>query len=763
MSTKKPGKIITFYSYKGGVGRTMALANVAFLAAMNGKRVLVMDWDLEAPGLVYYFRGLIEAADAKLFKDDPGILDILWEWSSQLSSITTQQELDSIIENLDTDCRFEHVVRSLFSSEQFNTEGSLNYIGAGSRNISTPKTLPYEEALAAFSWTKFYDEHGGGLLLESFKNWAKENYDLVLIDSRTGLADVAGICTIQLPDIVALCFVLNRQNIDGASRVAAAIRVKRNNEVAVRAVPMRVSRRDTSEESDAKARAISELTRIGGFSVGSVLQDIELLSIAADDNVPFYETLSPFIAADPTLDPLTLNYMRLATNLTNFELEVPEINRELIDIVRRRLLPKKATAEYMSKLSTMEPERAVAELQHLLESALEAELEGEEQDIDYISALINTTETIDGITDDPFQAVALRSKSLDLLRMVSLNKPDIWKNLLLVKLETFLATYGFMFEREDELSLLEEIDSLYSEMNTITSKLRRVMYRRKAARLYVLSLELDAAMQTVGEIRSVLHDIAGIANIPEDQQTELLASQIDVILLEGDVNIAKLEFPHAYGLFQLGLELLSSEMASTKSDELNRLAFELHSRMSEGPIPIVSNADAANHALKATFKSGSSNLLMLRFQNLARAVMRDPENLDIALSFSSNVFGTADVRLRTNMANYYGRSPAMAVGFLKVLTDLVVFITPSGRFELLNEIGKKAAECASQIVRNLERRRKTFGDKQRLSISEQLNALNVALANVGVYLDLYASTNDIRTPVIGSRGYIGRNGPDTSS
>ncbi|OYV04568.1 MAG: hypothetical protein CFE26_16205, partial [Verrucomicrobiales bacterium VVV1] len=36
----------------------MALANVAFLAACNGLRVLAMDWDLEAPGLVYYFKGL---------------------------------------------------------------------------------------------------------------------------------------------------------------------------------------------------------------------------------------------------------------------------------------------------------------------------------------------------------------------------------------------------------------------------------------------------------------------------------------------------------------------------------------------------------------------------------------------------------------------------------------------------------------------------------------------------------------------------------
>src|SRR5215218_3865632 len=47
--------IITFYSFKGGVGRTMALANVACSIASKSRRVLVVDWDLEAPGLHRYF------------------------------------------------------------------------------------------------------------------------------------------------------------------------------------------------------------------------------------------------------------------------------------------------------------------------------------------------------------------------------------------------------------------------------------------------------------------------------------------------------------------------------------------------------------------------------------------------------------------------------------------------------------------------------------------------------------------------------------
>src|ERR1041385_6770285 len=58
ISSRPQGLICTFYSYKGGVGRSMALANIALLLARRGKRVLAVDWDLEAPGLNYYFASL---------------------------------------------------------------------------------------------------------------------------------------------------------------------------------------------------------------------------------------------------------------------------------------------------------------------------------------------------------------------------------------------------------------------------------------------------------------------------------------------------------------------------------------------------------------------------------------------------------------------------------------------------------------------------------------------------------------------------------
>ena len=48
-------KKITFYSYKGGVGRSLALINVATILAHKGKNVACLDYDIEAPGLHTFF------------------------------------------------------------------------------------------------------------------------------------------------------------------------------------------------------------------------------------------------------------------------------------------------------------------------------------------------------------------------------------------------------------------------------------------------------------------------------------------------------------------------------------------------------------------------------------------------------------------------------------------------------------------------------------------------------------------------------------
>src|SRR5215469_5545181 len=111
---RTPGRIITFYSYKGGTGRSMALANVACLLARGvrgqigqsatpDQRVLVIDWVLEAPGLHRYFGPfLADSSNAKCDDYDrrcPGLMDLFIELEKAVqgrSSPGTDEPVDVI-------------------------------------------------------------------------------------------------------------------------------------------------------------------------------------------------------------------------------------------------------------------------------------------------------------------------------------------------------------------------------------------------------------------------------------------------------------------------------------------------------------------------------------------------------------------------------------------------------------------------------------------------------------------------------------------
>jgi MinD-like ATPase involved in chromosome partitioning or flagellar assembly len=78
MTASRDGRIVTFYSYKGGTGRTMAMANTAWILAANGKRVLAVDWDLEAPGLHRFFHPFL---DPSTLGATTGVIDLITEYA----------------------------------------------------------------------------------------------------------------------------------------------------------------------------------------------------------------------------------------------------------------------------------------------------------------------------------------------------------------------------------------------------------------------------------------------------------------------------------------------------------------------------------------------------------------------------------------------------------------------------------------------------------------------------------------------------------
>jgi MinD-like ATPase involved in chromosome partitioning or flagellar assembly len=165
----------------------MALANVAVLLARRGKKVLAVDWDLEAPGLPRYFAYL------KPKQDGLGLLQLLLTRGNSDSSSDYKSYL-SKVEDTDSGMSFD----VLPSGHEADPDYSRN--------------------LERFDWHTFFRE-GGGDFFEKLRAQWKAEYDIVLIDSRTGLTDSGGICTIQMPDIVVAMFTANYQSLYGVRDV----------------------------------------------------------------------------------------------------------------------------------------------------------------------------------------------------------------------------------------------------------------------------------------------------------------------------------------------------------------------------------------------------------------------------------------------------------------------------------------------------------------------------------------------------------------
>lgn len=199
-----PGEIITFYSYKGGVGRSMALANVGTLLALRGKKVLLIDCDFEAPGLHRYFPNRV---DARATGISEGMIELLGEARDRLSSKTAPPEV---------------VISELLDSGRYNHQVFVREPNGGP--ITTLSLMPsgrfddgYPGRVRTFDWAQFYAGHPN--FFRAFAEGLGQRFDYVLIDSRTGLTDIGGICTVLLPEKLVLVFTPNEQSMHGALEV----------------------------------------------------------------------------------------------------------------------------------------------------------------------------------------------------------------------------------------------------------------------------------------------------------------------------------------------------------------------------------------------------------------------------------------------------------------------------------------------------------------------------------------------------------------
>ena len=205
--------IITFYSYKGGMGRTTALVSYAMDLAINkNKRVVIVDCDLEAPGYLNFF-DLSEHIGLKSGKKN-GVVEFI----SDAQFVTNRDSLDinDYVINVGND-NANKVAYNNLSNIWLVPAGNLNESyeteGYGS-NKSSENRRNYLEGLSRINLANITT------IVEDFQllfSKLKETIhpDIILLDSRTGFNDIFGTTAFLLSSYVVGFFGFSRQTQPG--------------------------------------------------------------------------------------------------------------------------------------------------------------------------------------------------------------------------------------------------------------------------------------------------------------------------------------------------------------------------------------------------------------------------------------------------------------------------------------------------------------------------------------------------------------------
>jgi MinD-like ATPase involved in chromosome partitioning or flagellar assembly len=211
-------RTLAFYSFKGGTGRTLLLANCAKFLAWSGKRVVVLDLDLEAPGLLYKF-GLRQRGEPTLettgngWVDKPrGIVDYILGWQEKRAR--PNEPVGSY---------------ALPVPLPRTYPGSIAVIPAG----SSPSPA-YAHKLSQIRWSEELfpvdsaDSLRDSLGVKVFSAIKEDCHlqlgaDYLLIDARTGLTAAGGVALNLMADQITCLMVVNDENLDGLRQILRSI------------------------------------------------------------------------------------------------------------------------------------------------------------------------------------------------------------------------------------------------------------------------------------------------------------------------------------------------------------------------------------------------------------------------------------------------------------------------------------------------------------------------------------------------------------
>lgn len=184
----------TFYSLRGGVGRSTSLAHTARLLAKNGKQVVCLDMDIEAPGLAALFNVEQEVEKGQ------GVVELLMQ-------LDQGGEPD-----------FSHHLLPV------DDEGRLFLIPAGLPDAQ------YANDLSLLDPGAWYVEDANPLrmLMQGVREGLPFTPDVILIDSRTGISAISAPLLFEQADLAVVTMFPHEQARRGTEALVQGLMAAEN-------------------------------------------------------------------------------------------------------------------------------------------------------------------------------------------------------------------------------------------------------------------------------------------------------------------------------------------------------------------------------------------------------------------------------------------------------------------------------------------------------------------------------------------------------
>jgi len=325
---------ITFYSYKGGSGRSLALANAAVYLAKLGFRVVALDFDLEAPGLHYKFS---RNEDGSPLAVGRGIVDYV-------NDFRLNGEVSLPLKSFAICVPVPGVEKPM-----------VHLIPAG--RAPSPD---YWSMLSAINWHDLFYEKGaqGVQIFKELQTRILDEFqpDFLLVDSRTGITEIGGVATTLLADKV-LCLVLPTiENLDGARTVLQSLKRSRREgsgaDLEIMVAVSRLPERSSEDERGVTDRILSVMNQ-GAEDANDTLSLKSVFVLHSEAALQVQEALRVGTATKPDESILLRDYLRLFASFVPRQSIEPKVH-DLIEKAWTKL--------------RYEPDAALKDMEELTES-----------------------------------------------------------------------------------------------------------------------------------------------------------------------------------------------------------------------------------------------------------------------------------------------------------------------------------------------------------------------------------------------------------